>query len=84
MFSLYLADDLEVVFYEGKYESPLWTALGSFQNKDIHQSVAVKVKIPPYNRPENPRERIHVHIVLRKKSTRETSESKKFIYYASG
>ncbi|XP_067938401.1 embryonic polarity protein dorsal-like isoform X2 [Watersipora subatra] len=74
------ADELEVRFYEGQSDKPEWEGFGTFTQKDIHQSVALTVRIPEYTKALS-RSKQQVSIELRKKHTpSERSSPRKFYY----
>ena len=85
MSNFHIADDFEVRFYEGPSQNPMWEGFASFTPKDIHQQVAVKVKIPQYRNPSNQRSKKQVNVTLRRKNKpEEASAPRKFIYLVDG
>lgn len=71
-------------FYEGLSETPDWEGYGTFTQKDIHQSVALTVKIPEYTK-QMSRSKQAVTVELRKKHTpTEKSVGRKFYYLSGG
>lgn len=74
-------DDIEVVFYELDLDNGkrTWENRGLFAPTDVHRQVAIVFKTPAYwnvciERP------VKVHLELRRKSDKETSESVDFTY----
>lgn len=82
----FIADDLEVRFYEGRSDNPEWEGFGTFTQKDIHNSVAMTIKVPEYTRTPNPqRHKQQVMMELRKKSNHnDRSQSRRFYYLLGG
>ena len=82
--SVVVADELEVRFYEGLADNPEWEGYGTFTQKDIHQSVALTIRIPEYTK-QITRSKQQVMIELRKRhAPAERSAPRKFFYLSAG
>lgn len=81
---MFVAEELEVRFFEGLTDTPEWEGFGSFTQKDIHQSVALTIRIPEYTK-QMVRSKQQVMVQLRKRhSPQECSAARKFFYLNAG